>query len=61
MCVCACKMGGDLAAITKFISIHVFRSWLMGALPSERCADRMWTLMGNSLRVVFWGGAAIQK
>lgn len=46
VCVCACVEdgrggGGDLAAITKFISIHVFRSWLMGALPSERCADRM--------------------
>lgn len=42
-----------MAAITKFISIHVFHSWLMGALPLERCADRMGALMGNGLWVVF--------
>lgn len=37
------------AAITNFISIHVFLSWLMAALVWERCADCMWSFMGNGL------------
>lgn len=45
--MCVCVRWDCLAVITMFISIHVFHSWLMSTLPSERCPDRMWPLMEN--------------